>query len=68
MSFLDVFLLSIIKALDVAAWSPRNLCSAHNSVRHYMELTDNRFFHRQPRKMVPKHDEMIPKELDSLFS
>ena len=59
--------LSMLNESHCIAWSLRDLSPADVPVKHHFELNDNAPIHHRSRRMAPKHNEFIRKELDNLL-
>lgn len=58
---------SMLKGPNSIAWSLKDFSPADVRVKHHFELKENVPIHSRPRRMVPKHNEFIKKELDNLL-
>eukprot|EP00737_Agarophyton_chilense_P002013 gb/GEZJ01002278.1/.p1 GENE.gb/GEZJ01002278.1/~~gb/GEZJ01002278.1/.p1 ORF type:complete len:592 (+),score=68.54 gb/GEZJ01002278.1/:824-2599(+) len=56
-----------LKETDIIAWSSGDLCPADVPVKHSFELTDEKPLHSKVRRMPPRHNAVIRKEVNELL-
>ena len=60
-------IIDLLKSTTNIAWSLRDLCPADVPVKHHFELSDNNPLYHRARRMSPRHNDFIRKELDNLL-
>ena len=56
-----------ITSSKTIAWSMKDLRPADVPVRHHFELTDDTSIHHRARRLAPKHNSIVRKEIDDML-
>ena len=57
----------IVSSSGTVAWSIKDLRPADVPVRHHFDLTDNTPIHHRARRLAPKHNDYVRKEIDDML-
>lgn len=57
----------LLHEVEIFSWSLHDLRSADVPVQHTFEVTDDKPFYHRPRRMSPKHKQIIVEEVQKIL-